>query len=468
MLIRDSMWNSLGVGARIATGLAVVPALSRGLGTSGYGLWVYIQAMMALASIPEAGIAATATVRLSHREFGQQNATDLVSYVVIVAGFAGMALWLTAGVAAKYCPIAGSGSEMMVKAALEIGGSVVAMRLAQQAGIMGLQVRGQYRTASLIITVQALCQGGSLIILGLMGESVVALASACALSGFAGLAVTGFALARNGVMPKGFPVPRAVGKIVMESLPVWGSSIGGSLFSIVDRFVVGAIAGASGLGTYAVVANTCAQINSLSAVPVQPVMPTTASATTTSSLRAIIYGGARLNVVSSLSIGGGLLCLSPEVIGLLSPQSGPELKIIFCLGAVLYSLYSLNAVGYYTLLGRGKSTSAMWIQCSAGLASILLVAILTPKFGILGAVAGAAGYQIVWKMNIVAFLHAGLTWQHLLGVFAFPICSFLCLSLVAFSAQSLLLRLVSLTLFLACISWWCLARKPPHMGDNNV
>jgi O-antigen/teichoic acid export membrane protein len=74
-------------------------------------------------------------------------------------------------------------------------------------------------------------------------------------------------------------------------------------------------------------------------------------------------------------------------------------RLLSILG-LIYGLYSLNASGFFAALGVCRTDiNARWALSGAVL-SLLLLAILTPRFGLQGAAAANSGYLLTLIINI--------------------------------------------------------------------
>jgi O-antigen/teichoic acid export membrane protein len=78
----------------------------------------------------------------------------------------------------------------------------------------------------------------------------------------------------------------------------------------------------------------------------------------------------------------------------LGEASGPEVVLALQLAALIYMLYSTSAVGEYTLLAL-EAIHVNLIVCSVGaILALSLIVALSGQMGLIGAVAGNAGYLI--------------------------------------------------------------------------
>ncbi len=83
---------------------------------------------------------------------------------------------------------------------------------------------------------------------------------------------------------------------------------------------------------------------------------------------------------------------------------------------MIYSLYVLNATGYYLLFAVGKVRTNVIINLVSGVLALMLIAVGARQFGLIGAVVGNAGYALSLLFVYAGFrvvsvpLRAWLTW----------------------------------------------------------
>jgi O-antigen/teichoic acid export membrane protein len=190
---------------------------------------------------------------------------------------------------------------------------------------------------------------------------------------------------------------RSIGRY---SLLTWISSIGGALFSQGDRIIVGSLLGTNVLGIYAAITNITIQINTLSALPVQPILPLLTALVAKDAIdRSQLYRNLKLafgvNSIVALGIGAALFASAPFVMNILVSQTpNDETVLAFRIAVIIYALYSLNAVGYYMLFALDAVHISLIINLVSSILSLILIAIMSVRVGLLGSVAGNIGYLL--------------------------------------------------------------------------
>jgi O-antigen/teichoic acid export membrane protein len=189
---------------------------------------------------------------------------------------------------------------------------------------------------------------------------------------------------------------------------VWLSSLGGALFARADRLIVGSLLGTQILGIYSVMTDITTQINSLSALAVQPLVPRLSNLSAKQNinqheLQSQVKQAFQINSFIALVIGAGLFTFADEILhsfitGILSKQY----IVPFCIIIFIYSIYSINGVGYYVLLSLNAADKCMYIQIISSVLSLLLIAVGSTKFGLAGAALGNSGYLLVGLLTVVS------------------------------------------------------------------
>jgi O-antigen/teichoic acid export membrane protein len=188
----------------------------------------------------------------------------------------------------------------------------------------------------------------------------------------------------------------------------WLTTLGSALFSQCDRLIVGSILDTRILGIYAAITSITAQINTFSSLPIQPLLPRLSQLiakqnSEPSQLKEQVKQALLVNGIVALGLGGTLLTLAPFIIKIIIPTgANNEYLFAFRLATIIYSLYSMNGVGYYILFSINAVNISLIIQLFSGGFSLLFIGFASYFFGLTGAIIGNAGYLIVWLLNIRA------------------------------------------------------------------
>lgn len=419
-MLRSGLYNLAGAVTRLGVTLVTIPLLIRALGLETYGLWTLVSTIVAIVALAEAGLSVATTVFVarelaaSDRRALSETVTVTCGGMLLVATVVAAALWTTAGWLPLF-PSLDTSQRAIAVEALQVGALAVWLRLLQQALVGVEQAHGSYGTLNILLTVQVTLTNLGMLALALSGGDVVALMGWQVIVGTLMLvahAAVAWRLLRPHALALAWSWPR-VRAIGHYSLFTWASALGGALFTQCDRLIVGALLGVGPLGIYGAITNITAQINTLSALPAQPLLPTLgASLGSTRQDNTQLHWQIRTSLIFSalmaLGIGAALFIGAPLAMTALVGSAGdPELVVAFRLASLIYALYSVNAVGYYLLLGLNRTRLCTGIQIASGIVALALIAAGT-NWGIIGAVAGNAGFLLVWLFTITGMRTAGV------------------------------------------------------------
>ena len=404
-LLKNGFYNAVAGGIRIALAILTVPVLIRQLGVEEYGLWTLASSVVLMLGLAEAGLATTTTVFVS-QDLGNKNFDGLSQTLTITFGamlvlatLAMFALFFVAKPIVDLFPKLQEVQQYTAIQALQIGGFVVWIKLLQQILIGVEQAYQCYAKLSILNTTQSVLFSLGMFIVAWHGGRTVELMQWQAIASFVvfsshvwvvRMLIRGINLCPAWNLKKGITIAR-------YSLMSWLTSLGGALFSRVDRLIVGSLLGTEILGVYAVITNTTGVINSFSALPVQPLVPAlnihiNQQVVNNSQLKQKVKQAFEINAAVALGFGISLFILAPFVMHLLVDSvSNHENILAFRLATLIYSLYSLNAVGFYILLSLDVKL-CMIIQIFSAIFSLLLISITSYYFGLLGVVIGNIGF----------------------------------------------------------------------------
>ncbi|BAY25581.1 polysaccharide biosynthesis protein [Calothrix sp. NIES-2100] len=481
-LFRNGFYNAAAGVVRIGLAVLTIPILIRLIGVEEYGLWTLTSAVVAMVALAEAGLSTTTTVFVSQdlaREDSvslSQTLTVTIGGMLILATIAAIALWFGAESLVNLFPKLGTEQRLAAVQVLQIAGVVVWARLLQQI-IVGIeQAYQRYGVMNLLITLQSVLSNLGLLVVAWLGGKSLALMQCQAFLSIGALTAhiwLGWSLTAN-IKPRLIWNPAKGFNIFRYSLMTWLASIGSVLFSQVDRLLVGYVLGAEILGVYAAITNITMQINTFSALSIQPLIPSVSSLfaqgsqNALSQLRKYIQQALVINVVTSFSLGVILITIAPLVLKLMLPSNlNNEYTLVFQISSLIYLLYSVNAVGYYVLFALNLVLFNMAIVITSGIFSLILVFILSIKYGLLGAIIGNSGYLLTIILSIYTSKKMGLSYRDLLKLLLVPII-WLCIgAFIGFLSPSLIqLRIIIVLIECLFIIGWFMFFQYPKLTIN--
>lgn len=413
-LLKNGLYNSVAGLIRIGLGILIIPALIRLLGIEEYGLWTLASAVVVMVTLAEAGLSTATTVFVS-QDLGKEDVDGLsqtltVTFgaMLILATVAAAALWVGAeGIVSLFPKIVDSQQQKLIQT-IQIGGLVVAARLLQQALVGIEQAYQRYDLMNLLNTIQCVLLSIGLLAIALLGGRTVELMQWQGLTSTASLlshAWIASSLFQGTKLRLNWNKQKAIA-VGGYSLMMWLNTLGSTLFSRGDRLIVGGLLGSQMLGVYAAITDVTAQINSFSALPIQPLLPSLSNLTgqqniDKSQLTKQVRQATQINGLVALGMGASLITLAPLIIRIFfDTQTTSEQITLFCIATAIYAVYSCHAVGYYSLLATKAVKTCALIQLLGSLSSLFLIALGSYKFGLIGAVLGNSGYITTFLVTV--------------------------------------------------------------------
>ncbi len=405
-MLKNGLYNGVATAIRMTLGVLVVPVLIRLIGLDAYGLWTLVSSVIDIVELAEVGLSVSTTFFISQdlanhdSESMAQTLTVTVGAVLAMATLAAMLLWFSAGAIVGLLAALSDSQQSTATAALRAGVLIVWAQLLQRVCVGIEQAYQKYQILGILIIVQAVVSNLGLLAVAVLGRQVVALVQwqsiiNCGILllhiGFVGWLLHGinFRLRWSAARARA---------IVRYSVLTWLISLSGALFSRADRLVVGALLGVESVGIYGAITTITGKINTLSAVPVQPLLPVLSAMRSnrevnSDRLKQHIQQSLQLNAVIALGMAAVLFVFAPVVMRIMIAEIvTEEYVLVFRLATLIFGLYSVNAVGYYILFAVNQVGRLMIVQMLSALLSLFLVAVASRYLGLMGAILGNAGY----------------------------------------------------------------------------
>jgi O-antigen/teichoic acid export membrane protein len=412
-LLKNGLYNTVAGIVRIGIGLLTIPVLIRTLGIEEYGLWTLAVTTISIVTLAEAGLSLATTMFVSQDlerqdiEGLSQTLTITGGAMLILSALAGSSLWLFAvPIVSSFAKLQLSQQVVAVQA-LQLGAVVVWARLLQQV-LVGLEQACQrYDLSNAVNTFQTLALSLGMLAVALSGGKTIELMElqiGIVLVGLIAHCWLGWFLLRGFGVKICWSRQRGL-EILYYSLMTWLTAIGGVLFNQMDKVIVGAVLGTSELGIYAAITNIATQINVLSSLPVQPMVPALSTLAARDEFDIVVVEkrvkqAFVVNSLFALGLGSILLSIAPFLLQIiLGFAPSVDVILVFRIAVLAYALYSLNAVGFYLCLGLNAARMCMMIQIVSGIVALILIWIGADQFGLIGAMLGNMGFVMTLWMN---------------------------------------------------------------------
>lgn len=402
-MLKNGLYNIVGGILRAGLTFLTIPALIRVIGIEEYGVWTLVSTVIGVVGLAEAGLTVSTTVFLSRdiakndTEGISQTLTVITVAMLSLASLAALILWMGSPHIIQLFPDLALHHSASALPAIELGAVVLWAKLMQQVMVGIEQAYQCYGLINLINLFQVSLTNLGMIAIALLGGRTLALMQWQVLTNIVLLSIHVLvAWSRVHKLKPQFRWSNSRGlEIVRYSAATWLTSLGTALFQQGDRVIIGSILDPKLLGVYAAITSVTIQINSFSAAAIQPLLPRLSGLLEGSrtQLELQIKRAFQVNVVFVLGLGGALFILTPILISILFGKAATdEYALAFRTATVVYSLYSVNAVGYYILLGSGAANVSMVINIISGALALLLIFIGAKLGNLTGAIAGNIGY----------------------------------------------------------------------------
>lgn len=445
-MLKNGFYNV--ASAVISTGLTLltIPLIIRLMGVEEYGLWTLVSTVLGIMALAEAGLSISTTVFLS-RDLANDDAdgisqtlTVTVGLMLLLASLTAISLWMGAGVIINFFPKLGQAQREVAVQSLQLGSLVIWTRLLQQILVGVEQAYQQYGVMNFLNTLQIGLSNLGMLTVAWLGGRTLELMTWQAVTSVAGLiahAYAGWLLIRTANPHLVWDSAKGLA-LARYSLMTWFTALGRALFGQGDRLVVGALLGTEVLGVYAAITSVTGQINSFSALPIQPLLPKLSNLLEKqdierATLHQQIQHSVQINGLIALWLGGMLFTFAPLIVNVILPEAASkEYVLAFRFAATIYAHYSINAVGYYVLLAIKEVKVCMTIVLFSGGLSLTLIAVGSKYLNLLGAVLGNSGYLVTLLLFVVGLrkldipVFKGIEWLH------FPLLFFWMLVIVNF------------------------------------
>lgn len=179
----------------------------------------------------------------------------------------------------------------------------------------------------------------------------------------------------------------------------WLQGIGGVLFGVADRMLVGSLLGAASLAYYSIASQLATQIHALTAAGVSVIFPMVS--------RKLADGGAfslwrvaKLTMAMSTLLSSGVALIlflwGPIILQawIGGDAANGSAQILPWL-VVAYWVLALNVVPYYLLLGMGRIRFVSSTVLAAGVAAVVAMSLAISSLGLIGAPIGRGLYAIL-------------------------------------------------------------------------
>jgi O-antigen/teichoic acid export membrane protein len=430
-VLRNGLYNVGGQAVRGAVSVLTIPFLIRFLGIRGYGIWSLAYAVLALVTMSEAGISVAAAVFLS-KDFAEEDAAEagrtltfILTCAVALSTGLGVLLWFAGPQVVQLLVAFGSADRVAAGRALQIAGLAVPVFILQRVFVGVEQAFDRYGAINAFDLSQSLLANVGLVVVAWMGGRAVGLMKWQALTYLVLLLAHAFFVYRL-ALTKGMRLEwgsRKARQIFRYGIATWVSVLGSAAFSQGDRLIVGGILGAPLLGIYSAITSITARINSFSGTAVQPLVPCLSRDIALNvPARERIRQAVHFNALIAVEAGVFLYLLADVIMRVMVPGVTTAQDVFgLQIAALIYALYSINAPGYFILFSVGDAKTNAIVTFFSGIFSAVLIFAGARYFGLLGALAGNAGYLATLLLVTLGLRKVGIALRRYLSWVSLPL-----------------------------------------------
>jgi O-antigen/teichoic acid export membrane protein len=441
-LIQNGLYNLAGGAIKIVSGVVAIPIVIRFLGIEEYGLWALASSFISIFSLLEVSFSTAVTVFVSQdiEKVDNSSLSETITLsllgIVVLASVASGGLYLGSPIVVNFYPNLNSEQSLTLLHGLQIGGITIWCRLFQQVLVGIEQAYQRYDLTNLANTGLAVCNSLSMIAVVVLGGKTLQIMEYQAIIGFVFVLIHCWMVGRliRGIrMSWRWTISKAL-NLCRYSLMMWVTTIGGVLFSRVDRLVIGFVLDSKSLGVYSAITDVASQINGLSGIVIQPLLASlsTQILPCLPGVQKQVKKSLAINLYTSLISGLFVTLFAPFILMILLKESSVDTSYLlsFRLAILIYSLCSVNFVGYYVLLGMDRVGLCSIISLTSGFTSLILTYLGAVHWGLVGAIAGNTGILIVYTFTFIAMRIVGIPFDYHIKNSIAPIFCLLLISLV--------------------------------------
>ena len=377
--------------------LLAAPFLLRHLGTAQYGVWILAGAAVSSGAIVS-GSFGDAVIKYVGDCRGRADwsgvtkiVRSMISINLVLSGILAIGLWYLTPYLTRHIVKADPGLQTICMQSLRIGSGLLLMKSIESVFISTLRAFETYGSTVRISICSRIVILASAIALTRCGCNVVWIMIATSFISGAGTIAQALALkAKIGnFLPLPSWHPMTVINIATFGSFIWLQAISAVVFSHADRFFVGLLMGAPAVAYYGLCVQAAQPIHGLISSGMHFLFPHLSARYSIAPLSEI-----RSKVMLALKINGALviaLSLPLIVFGsrFLTLWIGPAFErqplLMFPTIVCSFALLGMNVTAHYVLLAAGHVRAVTYLNLLAGIAMLLVMAMLIPSYGLQGA-----------------------------------------------------------------------------------
>ena len=414
---KNSLYNTIGGLIRLGLGLISVPLLTRNLGIEGYGLYAATNAIINIALFSEWSVSSSITVFISKdiasTLFKKVNSLSIaIIYVILLSLITTASIYFSASWIVSIFDNLNLEERTLLKGAIQIGSGVICIRFFIQFFVGVLQANKVYGVINVLSTIYTSATVLSTLYIASTSKDIIMIQTLQLILAIIMFAIYSIYCFSSGYLNLSYftkPTLAYFINISKYGFRMWIAALGTTFFSQFDRLIILRLLGAEWAGIYSAITSVANQINVVSSMPIQPLLPVLSEYYQKTVNKKVIEGvlikAFAINASIILLAGCGIILFSEELIAVLFKKgalSVDSIRVCLVIVTVAYSIYSFNAVGYFSLLAIRDEKFVTNLVLVSGVFSLVSIYILSLQFGIVGACIGNLGYSLTLLLNLKA------------------------------------------------------------------
>lgn len=387
--------------------LAAAPFLVHKLGLSQYGIWMLVSAILGSMGILSTGFG-DATVKYVSAYRGQNNPAGVVRTIratltinALLGGLFGLLVWVAAPYAVDYLfkiePVFHAASLQ----AIRISAVILAFRSIESVFVSTLRAFERYGPPVKLNVFLRIVVVVSAVVLAAIGRGVVAIMFATLFWSVLVVVLQAIAARRLVGPMKTFPTfeKEALAEVFSFGCFSWLQALAAVVFSYADRFLIAAMLGTAPLAIYVLCVQVAQPIHGLASAAFNFVFPHISSRHEAGEIHGphrVFRLASLISLALSIALALPLILFGKSLLGLwMGKQVANDGHLVLALLAAAYALMALNVVPHYALLAFGRARLVAGLNIGSGVLLTLLMAVLVPAFGLVGAGLGRIAYSML-------------------------------------------------------------------------
>jgi len=403
--------------------LLAAPFLLRHLGTAQYGVWILASAAvssggMISGSFGDAVIKYVGQCRGRGDRLGVTRIVrNMISINLLLSGILATILWYLAPYVTRHIVQVDLDLRTPCLQSLRVGSGLLLVKSIESVFISTLRAFETYGSTVRIAISSRIAILASALVVSKCGHGVLWIMVATLFISIAGTLVQAIALKNKigNFSPMPSWDPTIVSDISAFGTFSWLQAIAGVVFSHADRFFVGFFMGAPAIAYYGLCVQAAQPIHGLISSGMHflfPHLSARLSIASTSEIKRKVTLAIKVNVALVIALSLPVIIFGRYFLTMwIGTAFGQQSPLMFPIIACSFALLGMNVTAHYVLLAAGQVRVVTFLNLLAGVAMLVLMALLIPRHGQPGAAVARLVYgpvtcltyfclyTIVWRRN---------------------------------------------------------------------